>query len=440
MSCQRPKRLLVAVALLGFLLSCGKGSTSRRRSILELDEPNIIFLGDSITQSGLFISYVEAYLLTQFPEKRFHLRNHGLNGDTVSGNRENGAAARRTQVLHRFTRDAVRWAPDQIVASFGMNDGCYAPFDQERFLNFQKGVHSLLKRSREEARAPSLVLMTPPPFDPYQRRVLDPHASDYGYTFPWIEYDQTLERYTEWLLTLHSRSISVADVRRTVSTYLQARRKGDVGFSVTEDGIHPNATGHWLIARTLLEAWNVPAPDVDLQLEPKRSGQPPSRADDDFELKNTEFEIRCRARLPWPVDPRWDSRSVEVDHGLESWNRQWLRVKGLTDTRYVLSAQYANEPDFKRIGEFAREELQKGIDLSRFPDFPTIHRAQDVLQSLLKMRAAEDARWRQQPNMPVPGIEAGIYTTQEDPERARLRELCKPADLIIRFHALPLSR
>ena len=45
----------------------------------------ILFLGDSITYSGQYIDYFEAYLFTRFPERRFEVINAGLPSETVSG-------------------------------------------------------------------------------------------------------------------------------------------------------------------------------------------------------------------------------------------------------------------------------------------------------------------------------------------------------------------
>src|SRR4030095_2911194 len=76
----------------------------------------IVFLGDSITQGGLYVEYIEAYLATRFPEKRFRVVYAGLSSETVSGTSEPDHSPPRPCVHDRFTRDAASQDPDVIVA------------------------------------------------------------------------------------------------------------------------------------------------------------------------------------------------------------------------------------------------------------------------------------------------------------------------------------
>jgi len=43
----------------------------------------ILFLGDSITQAGDYVTYFDASMVKRFPEKRFTIRNAGLSSETV---------------------------------------------------------------------------------------------------------------------------------------------------------------------------------------------------------------------------------------------------------------------------------------------------------------------------------------------------------------------
>src|SRR4051812_15319311 len=52
----------------------------------------IVFLGDSITHGGEYVTYLEAYLLTHFPEKHYEIIDVGLPSETVSGLSEPGHA------------------------------------------------------------------------------------------------------------------------------------------------------------------------------------------------------------------------------------------------------------------------------------------------------------------------------------------------------------
>ena len=52
----------------------------------------VVFLGDSITYSGQYIDYIEAVLVTRFPNQHYELIDLGLPSETVSGLSEPGHA------------------------------------------------------------------------------------------------------------------------------------------------------------------------------------------------------------------------------------------------------------------------------------------------------------------------------------------------------------
>ena len=90
----------------------------------------VVFFGDSITEAGTYVEYIETFLLTRFPGKRFRIVNRGISSETISGTSEPDHDPRRPCAHDRFTRDVASEKPDVVVACFGMNDGNYHPFDR----------------------------------------------------------------------------------------------------------------------------------------------------------------------------------------------------------------------------------------------------------------------------------------------------------------------
>ena len=45
----------------------------------------VLFLGNSITYAGTYVSAIEAYLITHFPKQSYEFINVGLPSETVSG-------------------------------------------------------------------------------------------------------------------------------------------------------------------------------------------------------------------------------------------------------------------------------------------------------------------------------------------------------------------
>src|SRR5262245_14044303 len=127
----------------------------------------VVFLGDSITYAGRYIEYLEAFLRLDDPALRTEFLDLGLPSETVSGLSEPGHAGGqfpRPDLHERLDRVLAMTRPDLIVACYGMNDGIYYPFDEQRFAKYKDGILSWRERA---ARSGARVLhLTPPVFDP----------------------------------------------------------------------------------------------------------------------------------------------------------------------------------------------------------------------------------------------------------------------------------
>jgi lysophospholipase L1-like esterase len=213
----------------------------------------VVFLGDSITYSGQYVEYLEAYLRTSQSTLRCEFLNLGLPSETVSGLSESGhaeGAFPRPDLHERLGRVLERTRPDLIVACYGMNDGIYHPFSEERFETYQGGMRRL--RERAAAVGSKVLHVTPPVFDPVPIRSRTLPAGLAEYRQPYEGYDDVLGRYSEWLLERKSNGWDVLDVHGPMKRYLVNARRRDPGYRLADDGVHVNATGHWLIAREIL--------------------------------------------------------------------------------------------------------------------------------------------------------------------------------------------
>ena len=218
----------------------------------------IVFLGDSITYSGQYVEYIEAYLRTSQPALRCEFLNLGLPSETVSGLSEPGHAGGafpRPDLHERLERVLERTKPDLIVACYGMNDGIYHPFTQARFEKYQDGMRRL--RERAAAVGAKVLHVTPPVFDPMPIRSRTLPAGLTEYRQPYEGYDEVLERYSEWLLAQKTIGWDVVDVHGPMKQYLSEARRRDPGYRLADDGVHINTTGHWLMAREILRHWGV---------------------------------------------------------------------------------------------------------------------------------------------------------------------------------------
>ncbi len=226
-------RFLLAIAmcpLLGAALSAGDVDTIAGK--------RVVFLGDSITQSGGYISFTTYYLEKQNPTKNFDLIGLGLASETLSGLSEDGHAGGkfpRPCVFERLGRLLEKAKPDIVFACYGINDGIYQPLDKDRFNAFQKGVAKLIQQCKA-AGVKQIFIITPPIYD------FSPTKDEFN-------YDSVLAEYAKWELTLKEPGVSVIDLNTAMRKVREERAE-----PFSKDKVHPGEDGHVLMAKTILAA------------------------------------------------------------------------------------------------------------------------------------------------------------------------------------------
>ena len=223
----------------------------------------ILFLGNSITQSGKYITNIEAYFIAHYPKQRYEFINLGLPSETVSGLSEPGHAGggfSRPDLHERLDRVLALVKPDMVFACYGMNDGIYLPLDPARFGAFRSGI-KWLHTELEKSGVKRIIHLTPPVHD-------DKTLGTKGYNL-------VLDKYTDWLLSQRdSLNWEVADIHTSMTRYLETKRQTQPDFKLANDGVHPGDLGHWLMAQAILEYLGEKvsqAPDVlsTLQIQPR---------------------------------------------------------------------------------------------------------------------------------------------------------------------------
>lgn len=231
------------------------------------DVSRILFLGDSITYSGHCITLLETAIRIQHPERDVELLNLGLPSETVSGLSEPGHAGGqfpRPHLHERLTRVLDEVRPDFVVACYGMNDGIYYPWSEDRFSAYREGITKL--RAEVQGRGAELLLLTPAMFDAQSiaERLL-PDGLD-AYPQPYKNYDAVLEHYANWLLTKRTDDWNVVDVHGAMRKAVTERRQSEPNFTFAADGVHPNEAGHKVIAQAVANHWG-----LDLESERLKS-------------------------------------------------------------------------------------------------------------------------------------------------------------------------
>lgn len=242
----------IAAAVAAVLLAA---PAVRAQDAAPLAGKRVVFLGDSITQAGGYVTLVDYYLEKLHPKADFDVLGLGLASETLSGLSEDGHAGGkfpRPCLFERLGRLLEKAKPDVVFACYGINDGIYQPLDKERFAAFQKGVAQLVEQCKA-AGVKEVYLVTPPIHD------FTPKAGEFN-------YDAVLTEYARWETELKVPGVTVIDLHTAMR---KARDGRTEPFS--KDKVHPGDDGHLLMARTILAALGEKVPDetfADVQKDP----------------------------------------------------------------------------------------------------------------------------------------------------------------------------
>lgn len=376
----------------------------------------IAFFGDSITQSGQYVRYVEAFLATRFPDRDYEVINRGISSETISGTSEPDHDPRRPDAHERFARDITPLKPDIVIACFGMNDGNYRPPNAQLQAKYLAGVRRLIQRVREESGG-RLIFMTPPPFDPYRRSASDANAVHYGYKFASLEYDKTLENFSKALLELRREGFTVADLHASGNHLLAERRKSQVSFYLAGDAVHPNATGHWAMAHALLAELGAPAEAGSVEVD-GATGRAAGGQVSDLISDAAGVRFNWTTGLPMPIDDRWDAQSLQILRTTELLNRHRIAIKGLGQGTWKLMM------NDQEVAKVSAAELQAGLDLTRLPACPTNQQARQVQKLIDQRQEMLYTHWRE-------SVRAGGKPNAATPQKAaqlqeEIRRLTRP--------------
>lgn len=201
----------------------------------------VLFLGNSITYSGEYISNLEAWFVENYPAHQIEFVNAGLPSETVSGLSEEGHAGGRfprPDLHERLQRVLKAVKPDMVFACYGINDGIYQPLAPDRFAAFRSGM-DWLHQSLVKAGVKRIVHITPFVYDDEKTRTKG--------------YNDVMAAYSQWLVAQHKkRGWEVVDLHAAMTKALETGIAADRNFRYAKDQVHPGSEGHWFTSRLLL--------------------------------------------------------------------------------------------------------------------------------------------------------------------------------------------
>ncbi len=410
------------------LLTAGQDTHPARDTLPFQNGQRVLILGDSNTYAGTWVQYLEMFLFTHYPDRKIEVINLGLPSETVSGLSEPDHPYPRPWLHERLDRALRKIKPDWVIACYGMNDGIYYPFSEDRFKAYQAGMRKLVDKVK--ASGARLILLTPMPFDPVpvKSAVRPAGAEKFSWVAPFEGYDEVLSRYSEWLMS-SKLAPKMIDIHTPIDKVLKQMRFIFPAFHFAGDGVHLDAPGYLVWATHVLSDLNVlsgaDAAAFDAASVKIRRGSVAH-----ISKRQGAVSFDWTVRPPVPASPNWramfgaDATSARMCGLL-------LIVSGLPSQRYAVFEGSTH------IGEVDRSGLASGIDLSDFPRLSILSRSAELLSLVRERERLLALAWLtevgyKRPDMPA-GKPLNTALAEAAALEAKIRELARPVTLTLRL-------
>ncbi len=318
----------------------------------------VCFVGDSITRGGNYLSYINFFYATRFPDRKVRVWNCGVGGDT-SGNIVSNEA-------FRLNADILSHRPTVATIMLGMNDighRDYGP-DQSGLEVEKRRQHSLEMYDQNmrkligalQQSGVRLILITPSIYD--ETTKLEKAKPNVGVGRS-AALAACAEKVRQWAAEYHAGLVKFQEVMNAVTAREQAK---DSAFTVVgPDRVHPGAVGHLIMAYTFLKAQGMPREVASIAIDARKSDAADAANCKITEVKATAggIEFDCLEKA-LPFVPTQEAQPAFALIPFErDLNQEQLTVAALEPGRYELRI------DGKTVGEYTSEELQNGINLAQ---------------------------------------------------------------------------
>jgi lysophospholipase L1-like esterase len=310
----------------------------------------ICLIGDSITHSGPYHSYVFLYYATRFPQMRLKFINCGISGDSASG------------MMGRLKRDVFSNNATVATLSAGMNDvnrGLYSqtkvPADAEN--SKRKAIDGFKKNIQKISDALSekgvrQIFITPTIYDENFESTVESLRG----------VNAALGECSDFVIELgKTRNIPVVDFWHPMNEINTKRQQADPQFTlIGKDRIHPGPVGHMVMAYLFLDQTNAPQDVWRLSIDAKSKKVMEQKNADATNIEATPSGLAFSNKemaLPFPLIE--DAKAAyDLVPFMDRLNQQVLQIRNLAPRNYTLKI---NSTD---VGIYSQGDLENGINLA----------------------------------------------------------------------------
>ncbi len=199
------------------------------------DNSRVCFLGDSITQANGFISHIAEYYHDNFKESNINFYNCGIGGTSSAS------------LFQFFESDVKIHKPTHIVLMEGINashrDILSNPQSSERYAVLENAFEAFKKNyaimcDKCTSIGAKLIICTLPPYAEYQKEGGDILPGAYALLSSYADFQRQFA---------HQNGYELIDIHAYMTKEMQTQ------VLYGGDRVHPNALGHFVMAKCILE-------------------------------------------------------------------------------------------------------------------------------------------------------------------------------------------
>ncbi len=338
----------------------------------------VCFVGNSITNNGEFHHNILLYHLTRYPSENVSFFNCGISGDVTGG------------ILNRMDDDILVHQPTHIVLMIGMNDvkrslyGEYVTTNADTLAQRQKAI-SVYKTNLEKiiniffSKKLTVILQKPTIYDQTAKL---PTKNNLG-------VNDALKACADFVGDLATKyQLQVVDYWTILNQLNQQLQKKDASATLTSnDRVHPQSTGHFIMAYQFLIAMKASKYISEIAFSKDGSVQSSTNCTllKSKKKKNTySFSIQEKA-LPFPIISQQEM-ALQLVPFQEAFNQQIFRITDLPEGTYALNI------DTTFIGNFSAEDVKAGINLATYETTPQYQQSLALRNVLVEL-------WKQESNL-----------------------------------------
>jgi len=240
------------VALSGLVLvGCGPDPDGPPPGTRSEAAIRIVALGDSTTEAGW-----EGNAASVYPERlEWALEARGIDAEVINAGISNSTSL---QAVARLDSDVRRFDPEYVIIQFGINDSWIDASlgrTEPRLTvdEFTGSLNILIETLRADGAKP--ILMTPNPMrwsELYGEELRDP-ALGFDFDDP-RGINRLLDVYAQRVRDVaHQQAVPLVDVSERFEAYDRVPGQSIDDLLLDDDAMHPNDTGHALIADWLTD-------------------------------------------------------------------------------------------------------------------------------------------------------------------------------------------